>query len=213
MQVLQTAIFTQDTMPILIGIRELPVHKLVLICKKSDISAAFDFSASIGRALGIDVDHETIEKDIFQEMMNTVSTLVTSESNRYEVFVNVTSSEQMLTCAAISAAFVTGAKAFYINKDTPIMLPVIKLSYERVISDAKLAILRTLIKDDGVPMSLSELSTKSELDKSLVSYHIRGGRDTRGLEELGLVAIDRGKQGRVEIAPTMLGKLLASAKI
>ncbi len=210
MRVLQIALYSQETMPILIGIQELPVHKLVLISREDEVQSAVEFGLGVGNALDIEVDHETVAREVFQYMIDTITTLVTKDEKQYEIFVNVSSSEQMMTCAAISAAFVTGAKAFYIVKDAPVLLPVIKLSYENILSESKMSILRTLVRENGEPVSFSDLSEKCSLDKSLVSYHLRGGRDTRGLEELGLVSIERGKQGRVSISPTMLGKLVTN---
>ena len=56
--------------------------------------------------------------------------------------------------------------------------------------------------------SLNGLAQLSKVDKSLLSYHIRGGRDSKGLEELGLVSVDRQTQGKLKIGITELGKLM-----
>ncbi|MFQ6012353.1 MAG: hypothetical protein ACE5LS_01740, partial [Thermoplasmata archaeon] len=52
------------------------------------------------------------------------------------------------------------------------------------------------------------LSEASGVEKSLLSYHLRGGRESKGLEELGLVEIDRGTQGRLLIRLSEMGRLL-----
>ncbi len=60
--------------------------------------------------------------------------------------------------------------------------------------------------------SLNEFSQATGLEKSLLSYHLRGGRDSKGLEELGLVEIDRATQGRLLIRLTEMGRLLLIGK-
>ncbi|MFQ6089759.1 MAG: hypothetical protein ACE5K0_12790 [Candidatus Methanofastidiosia archaeon] len=92
--------------------------------------------------------------------------------------------------------------------DTPIPPPVMKFSYSEVVSDAKLAILNALKGLGGVVDSLNELSEKSQVEKSLLSYHIRGGRDSKGLEDLGLVEVDRTQRGKLNIKLTTMGKLI-----
>ena len=44
--------------------------------------------------------------------------------------------------------------------------------------------------------------------KPLLSHHIRGAEDSRGLAELGLVETERVKRGRIRVKLTMLGKIL-----
>jgi hypothetical protein len=46
------------------------------------------------------------------------------------------------------------------------------------------------------------------VEKSLLSYHIRGGREPKGLEELGLVRVERRECGKVSIHLTELGRLV-----
>jgi hypothetical protein len=41
-----------------------------------------------------------------------------------------------------------------------------------------------------------------------LSYHIRGSKQGRGLEDLGLVEVERGKRGRLRVKLTALGRML-----
>ena len=88
------------------------------------------------------------------------------------------------------------------------MLPVLKFSYSEVISPSKINVLQSLADLGGEADSLSALSEASGVEKSLLSYHLRGGREAKGLEELGLVEIDRGTQGRLLIQLSEMGRVL-----
>jgi hypothetical protein len=77
-----------------------------------------------------------------------------------------------------------------------------------MISESKMNILRALSRAGGEVDSLNTLSEMSGVEKSLLSYHIRGGRDAKGLEELSLVSIERAKQGRLMVKLTEMGRLM-----
>jgi DNA-binding MarR family transcriptional regulator len=108
----------------------------------------------------------------------------------------------------MSGAFIHGLRAFAVQKDGPIQLPVLKFAYREMISESKMNILRALERAGGGVESLNDLSEMSGVEKSLLSYHIRGGRDAKGLEELNLVSIERAKQGRLMVTLTEMGKLI-----
>jgi hypothetical protein len=46
------------------------------------------------------------------------------------------------------------------------------------------------------------------MENALLSYHIRGSRESEGLEKLGLLEVDRRKQGRLRIRLTPMGDLM-----
>ena len=64
----------------------------------------------------------------------------------------------------------------------------------------------------GKVESLNSLAEASGVEKSLLSYHVRGGRESKGLEELGLLNIDRAQQGRLTISLTELGALMLAGR-
>ena len=69
--------------------------------------------------------------------------------------------------------------------------------------------LTVTINDSGGEIgSLTELSKKSGIEKSLLSYHISGGREHKGLRDLGMLTVESGVQGRLTIRMTELGNLL-----
>ena len=71
-----------------------------------------------------------------------------------------------------------------------------RASYQKILSKAKIEILQTLSLAGGKIDSLSRFSELSGYSKSLLSYHILGSEDVRGLASLGLVEVERHKRGR-----------------
>ncbi|MFQ5986076.1 MAG: DUF6293 family protein [Thermoplasmata archaeon] len=207
MRILQIATLGDEEAPIFAGIREYPVSKLVLV---HEPEARFR-AAEIGRKLGeLQIPVERVEiRNPAREMYEVVAKIIQEQRGQYDdIFINVSSGRKLMTCSAISAAFVNGVKAFHVEGDVPMMLPVLKFSYSEVISPSKISVLQALDDIGGEADSLSALSEASGVEKSLLSYHLRGGRESKGLEELGLVEIDRGVQGRLLIRLSEMGRLL-----
>lgn len=207
LRVLQIATVGDEEGEVFVGVREYPVSKIVLIHEPEDRMKA----AEILRKLAVlKVEGERREiRDPAREMYEVVAAIVEEEGHRYDdVLINVSSGRKLLTCSAISAAFVNGLKAFHVEGEEAMMLPVLKFSYSEIVSDSKINLLAALDGLGGEVGSLNELSEASGVEKSLLSYHIRGGRESKGLEELGLVEVDRGTQGRLRIRLTPMGRLL-----
>jgi predicted transcriptional regulator len=207
LKVLQIATLGDEEDAIYVGIREYPVSKLILIHEPELRFRAAEISAKL-EGLRIPVERREVENPA-RDMYEVISSIMKEMGDKFDdILINVTSGRKLMTCAAISAAFVNGLKAFHVEAETPMMLPVLKFSYSEVISPSKISILRALDQTGGVADSLTELSQVSGVEKSLLSYHLRGGRGSRGLEDLGLVEIDRGVQGKLLIKLTEMGRLL-----
>ena len=93
----------------------------------------------------------------------------------------------------------------------PLLMPVMKLSYNEIVSEAKIKILKSISDAGGVIESLEKLEQISGYGKPLLSYHVQGGRDSKGLADLGLVDVEKGDRGKISARLTMLGKLLVSS--
>lgn len=207
MRILQIATVGDEDAPIFAGIRNYPVSKLILIHEPDYGMRAAEIAQKL-KALQVPVERAEIRNPA-RDMYEVVADIIHREKERYEdILINVSSGRKLVTCSAISAAFVNGLKAFHVEEGTPMMLPVLKFSYSEVISPSKIEILRALDDMGGEAESLTELSEAGGVEKSLLSYHLRGGRDSKGLEELGLVEIDRGTQGRLLIRLAEMGRLL-----
>lgn len=156
-QTLQIATFGSDREGILSGIRNFPIHKLVLLHYGEDKNDAEEFTRNLRSTLGISISLREIKKpDIIRSAMEHVAEIITKESSQFEqVLINVSAGDKMIGCAALSCAFVNGIKAFGTDEEgKPMLLPILKLSYNEIISDAKIKILQALDKAGGTVESL-----------------------------------------------------------
>ncbi len=201
-----------DIDPVLIGVRDYPVRKLILLHPDKFAAQAQEIRQKL-EPLHIEVESlEVDDEDMLMDTLHKVSNLQGEEMGFTDVLINVSSGEKMQTCSALSAAFVNGIPAIGIAPDGPFSLPVLKFSYAELISDAKYKILQSLDAMGGHAESLAALSEASGVEKSLLSYHLRTTREGKGLEDMGLVHIDRATFGRLTIRLTEMGSLMLVGK-
>ncbi|MGI0021781.1 MAG: hypothetical protein ACRD9Q_02865 [Nitrososphaeraceae archaeon] len=216
MKTLQIATFGSDGQDgIALGIRSFSVHKLALICFSSDKNSAEDFAKKIKTVLGIPVAITVVTKEnVIRDTMESVNEILNLHAKDFEqVLLNVSSGDKLIGCAALSAAFINGIQAFGMD-DThtvPLLMPVLKLSYNEIVSEAKIKILESINHVGGVVESLDQLEKISGYGKPLLSYHVQGAKDSKGLADLGLVEVEKGDRGKISARLTTLGKLLVSS--
>jgi Family of unknown function (DUF6293) len=212
MRVLHIATVGEDTTPILVALRDLPVTKLVLLYTEEARPLVDDLKQRLSGIL-VPVDAYLVQGDPISHVMKLAGQILQEEGHRYdEVFFNVSSGSKMLSCAGLSAAFVHGIKAIGATKDGIFYLPVLKFSYSELLSEPKLGILRAVRDSGGHVDSLADLESKVGVEKSLLSYHIRGGKESKGLQELGLVSVERREYGRLSVQLTDLGRLVLTGR-
>ena len=84
-----------------------------------------------------------------------------------------------------------------------------KISYEEILSDAKLAILKALHDNNGSVENYDKLKEITNMGKPLLSYHIQGNEDGKGLQSLGLVEATI-RKGKSEVTLTTMGTMVIS---
>src|SRR5919198_2419222 len=172
------------------GIRNFPIHKLALICFDSDKQRANEFSIKIRNVLGLPVMISIVTKEnVIRDTLERVTEILNLHGKEFEqVLMNVSSGDKLIGCAALSAAFINGIKAFGMDETgtIPLLMPVLKLSYSEIISEAKIKILKAIDNAGGIIGSLDQLEELSGYGKPLLSYHVQGGKDSKGLADLGL---------------------------
>ena len=208
MRLLQIATVGENPDAVFVGIRTFPTAKLVLLH-----TAEFEASARevARRSTGIKLPTELklIGEPPLMSCLEIVSRIAHEEGSQYDdLLINTGAGPRMMTCSLLAAAFVNGIRAIDVMNDQPVPLPVLKFSYTELVTDAKFRLLRALERMGGTAGSLEELTEDSGLDKSLLSYHIRGGKESRGLEGLGLVEVERGVQGRLLIRITPSARMM-----
>ena len=211
LRTLQIAILGGSDDAVFVGLRNFAAHKLVLVATSAAKNQADQLASRLSDTLKLAVDKVEVKDESVQAMLDTIGSIVSKESSSFQDFVvNVGPADKHLTCAGITAAFVHGIKAFDIIGERLEILPIMKFSYTQAVTEPKLAILRAIERSGGDVESLEKLSAIAEYGKPLLSYHIRGSPDSKGLEELGLVEVERGKRGRLRVKLTALGRTLLS---
>jgi hypothetical protein len=162
----------------------------------------------------VDVYDNVRVEQSYKDIMQVFSQIVEKNRDQYDDFLlNVSSGDKMICIAAAVTSFILGFKAFFCKGDECVMLPPMKLSYTELVSEVKLSILKALDKADGEVDSLDELSKLTNYGKPLLSYHIHGSEDARGLIDLGLADAIRHSRGKTKVRLTTLGKMLLVQKI
>ena len=213
MRTIHIATYGEGQEGIVAGIRNFPVHKLVLLCYEEAKAKAEEFSNRIRSTLGIPVRCIVVSnKNVIREVLERIAQIIKDERDFEQILMNVSAGDKMIGCAALSAAFVNGIKAFGMDQEgCPMLLPVLKLSYSEIVSDAKLSILRAIDRVGGEVESLEKLTEVSSYGKPLLSYHVQGSGDSKGLADLGLVEVNRVERGKITVKLTTLGKLIIAS--
>ena len=212
----QIATVGEDSGGVLAGVRNAPANKLVLICYEHDKEVVKRLATNIMETLKTDVDvYDQIRvEQSYKDIIQVFSQIVEKNKGQYDDFLlNVSSGDKMICIAAAVTSFILGFKAFFCKGDECVMLPPMKLSYTELVSEVKLNVLRALDKAGGEVDSLDELSKLTNYGKPLLSYHIHGSEDARGLIDLGLAEAIRHARGKTKVRLTTLGKMLLVEKI
>lgn len=214
LRTLQIAILGGTEEAVLVGLRNFPAHKLSLLTPADCLGQATKLAEKLTDTLKLAVDVIQLKDSTIPTMLETVSQILRSEMENFQDFlINVGSASKHLTCAGVTAAFVHGIKAFDVMGEQLAVLPVMKFSYTQAVTEPKMEILRALESSGGDVESLEKLSALSSYGKPLLSYHIRGSEEGRGLVDLGLVEVERGKRGRLRVKLTALGRTLLSTSL
>ncbi|MCM2325105.1 MAG: DUF6293 family protein [Candidatus Woesearchaeota archaeon] len=191
-----------------VGLKEFPTEKVVLLCpqnyKKEVEAVKKDLEKFKIECHVINVKGET-EIEIWEGVFMAVAQVRNSEKDR-EILVNVSTGDRVTRCAATSAAFVNGVKAFATSGELAMMLPVMRFNYYKVITDKKMEILK-ILNESGLSMHMDDLGKKIKMSLPLVSYHINGNMKSEGLKDMGLIDTTEEK-GRVIIKLSTLGRLI-----
>ena len=211
LKTLQIALLGGSDEAIFVGLRNFPAHKLALIAPPETIDQARTLSTTLAETLKLTVSVVEVKDSSIQTMLDAIGQLIRSETESFQDFlINVGSAAKNAACAGVAAAFVYGIKAFNVAGEQPELFPVMKFSYTEAVTAPKVEILRAIERSGGDVESLETLSGIVNYGKPLLSYHIRGSEESRGLESLGLVEVERGKRGRLRVKLTPLARTLLS---
>ena len=189
-----------------VGIREFPTERVILVADPSKIGEAEKSKQELDKfKIPTQIKKLNSEGHIWEKTFEAISEIKRIEKDN-PLLINVSTGDRDTRCAATSAAFVNGIKAFAVDGNQAMLLPVLKFSYYKILTDKKLEILKVINENDCCA-SLEQLSKKTKMSLPLISYHINGALKSEGLKELGLVETVE-KKGKVEITLSLMGRLL-----
>ena len=194
-----------------VGLKEVPTERVVLVSNDHYMSKAQDVKRELERKFKIQVQIKNIKGNIWEEMFKAVAEIKETEKDN-NIFINVSTGDRDTRCAATSAAFVNGLKAFTADGNNTMLLPVLKFSYYKLLTDRKMEVLKTLYSENGNALTLEELGKKTKMSLPLISYHIHGTLKSDGLNELGLIELDENKS-RIKVKLSLLGRLLVKGYV
>lgn len=191
-----------------VGIKEFPTEKVFLLTPSENMRKA--------KKLAKKLEEFTIKSKIIELKENNLEEMFKVFGELYcqhdpdELIVNVATGDRMTTCAALSASFANGLKAFGVENDKTMLFPIMKLSYYNELNENKLKILKELNVDNYT--SLKDLNKKLGMSISLLSYHINGNYKYKGLKEFRLILVEE-KNNRLYVKLSEMGNLLLKGYI
>jgi hypothetical protein len=213
LKTLQIATFGKNEKGIAIGVRHFPIRKLILIRFDFDINKAQKYATRIQSSLDVTVEVKTVTvKSVIRDTIQLLTEILKVYQTAFQqLLMNVSAGENLLNCAALCAAFIHGVITFGDDMHGgPLLMPIMKLSYNEMISEAKIRILKAIDILGGNVEGLERVEKISGYKKNILSYHIQGTNNSKGLDDLGLVYIKRGSRGKIIITLSPVGKLFAT---
>ena len=193
-----------------VGLREFPTEKVVLV-SHTDMAEDAEKAKQDLERFKIPTDVVKIKGNIWEEMFRVMSEITKNGTSAENILINVATGDRNTRCAATSAAFVNGVKAFAVDEDRASFLPVLKFNYYKLITDKKMKLLKIMLEDNCCS-SLEQLSKKSGMSLPLISYHVNGTPRSQGLKSMGLIETED-VGGRVSVRLTRLGRVLVQGYI
>jgi len=187
-----------------VALREFPTERIVLITPVDKIDLAQETKKELNK-FKVTVDIKKIQGNIWEEMFRAISEIKELYTDK-QIIIHTSTGDRGTTCAATSAAFVNGLKAIAVENDNAMMLPVLKFSYYKILTEKKMAIIKFIYNNDCCS-SLDELSRKTKMSLPLISYHVNGNLKSDGLKDLGLIETKEAK-GKTKVELTILGRML-----
>lgn len=186
----------------------LPSKKIILLSQPKNQKKAEE-TKQILEGEGKEVQLLPLTDNLWESVFERILQLKPLEKE-YELILHTSTGDRFTECVFTSASFVHGIKAIAGGKDFQ-LLPIMKFSYYKVLTEKKLELLR-ILENDSCCSSLEELSTMSGMSLPLISYHINGTLKSEGLKELGLVETTEEK-GKISTNLSTLGKLMVKGYI
>ena len=193
------------------SLKHFDVERIYILACKPTIKAMEILKKEL-EAKGYNVIIKKLKADIWEGMFMAMAEVKDEEPHPEQIIVNVCTGNPIKRCAATTATFVNGLKGFAMENGKPMIFPLLKFSYYKILTDKKVDILKYLLNHKECCDTLDELSNRLKMSLPLLSYHINGNLKSEGLKDLGLIETEETK-GKIRLHLTTLGKLLVQGYI
>ena len=146
-----------------VGIREFPTKKIILITPKDKIDVAEKAKKDLEK-FKVPVQIKKVEGEPWEAVFQAVKEIKEIEGDKDLIINAATGDAGANKCALCSAAFVNGLKAFVVSGNEVTMMPILKFSYYKILTDKKMDILKFLYKNTDYYTKKNDLSN----DKSFL---------------------------------------------
>ena len=193
----------QDLDSIFRIISTFPTEKVILLSNGKNKENTEKFEKELEK---FKVPSHTVEIKNYsvEELLKTIKQI--SDSDK-EIIINISSGNKITSALMLCSAYVHGIKAVGVINDEVVVLPVLKLSYYKALTEKKMNILKILYNNKNCCTYLENLRKKLEKSMPLLSYHLHGNKKMDGLEQMELVRIES-KEKKKKIHLSKMGKLL-----
>ncbi len=198
-----------NTDALFVGIRNFPTERVILLVPKNRSKEAERLERDLVK-FGIPYRQIEISGSVWEAMFRAIGEIARQEKG-WEVIVNTATGDRTTTCAATSAAFVNGLKAISVEGNEAMLLPVLKFSYYKLLTDRKMNVLKILNRKPA-GTTMEEIRKITKMSSALLSYYVHGNLRTEGLVTMGLVDVAE-ENKKIIIKLSMLGRLLAKGYV
>jgi len=200
----------EDMDSIFVGIKNFPTEKIILITDDKTKHLALKAKEELEK-FKIQVMIKEVKSMNVEDVFECIADIKQFEDNK-KLMINSSAGNKFTSCAVTCAGYVNGIKSFFVIKDEVVVLPILRFSYYKLLTEKKMELLKMLYKNKDCCSSLEELSQTTKMSLPLVSYYINGSTQTEGLETMGLVDVEKVK-GKMHISLSTLGRMLVKGYI
>lgn len=191
-----------------VGMKQFATERAILITPPDKMEESRKLAKKL-EDFTIDAEIKEIENNLMEDMFRIFGDICSIYDNE-KIIVNLATGDQLSTCAALSASYANGIKAFGIMNKKCMLMPIMKLSYYNELSDKKMNILQSLDLEEF--KSLKKLSEELSLSVSLTSYHINGNYKYKGLKDYRLIDVKE-ENNNLYVKLSEMGNLLLKGYI
>jgi len=127
-----------------VGVREFPTERVILLATDQTSIQANETKTQLEKfKIPATIQQISGDGSLWENIFEAIAKIKKIEKDS-NILLNVATGGPAMQCIATSAAFVNGLKAFDVDDNEAMLLPILKFSYYKMLTDKKLSILRIL---------------------------------------------------------------------